>query len=266
MLELVPRFWDPGSYAFWYVGLAVCFLVAEWFLAWRPHKLPGRKQSSQDLLWWICNGLYAGSLLSWLILLTLPAFRHLPTPILHDLPRAWQFIVVLIAKDFFEWWVHRALHRVPWLWRIHRLHHSIRVMDWVGNMRFHPLEIAVYRLALWLPLGLIAVDLAVALALAIVSTTIGHLNHANLRWSWGPLDKILNGPAFHIWHHDHDCPRPHGCNYAIIFRFWDHLFGTAYTGSGHPQPLRLGFRGDETYPETWLSRLFHFRKSGADHG
>lgn len=252
MSQWLPRVWDPSGYAFWFFLLGVALLLAERLRPWRGQQGQLRPQLAQDVGWALFNGLYAGTLIG---LLLDPALQHFPPRLLGGLSWWAQFLLLLLGKDFIEWWVHRALHRVPWLWRIHRLHHSIQTMDWLGNMRFHPLEIVVYRLALWLPIGLLVVDGTVALAVGVLATAIGHLNHANVRWRWGPLARVLNGPAFHIWHHDKDCPRPYGCNFAIIFSCWDHLFGTVWQGTGAEQPTRLGFSGDETYPRSVWRRL-----------
>ena len=250
MIELWPKFQDVEGYAFWYALLSLLFVGLERFRPARSGQIILRKQWRQDLFWWTFNGFYAYGILS---LFTHPALSGFPEPVLKNLPTWAQFLLILGSKDFVEWWVHRALHRVPALWKIHRLHHSITTMDWAGNMRFHPLEIAVYRLAIWIPLGLVLVDAPVALGLAIVSTAMGHLNHANIDWSWGPLRKIFNGPRFHIHHHDRNSPHSYGCNYAIVFSLWDYWFGTAWTPE--QPPVQLGFKGDEQYPLKLWSRM-----------
>jgi len=48
-----------------------------------------------------------------------------------------QFLVFLVVADFLQWCIHNLLHRVPWLWTFHKVHHSIATMDWIGNWRFH---------------------------------------------------------------------------------------------------------------------------------
>ena len=51
-----------------------------------------------------------------------------------------QFLEILILADFVAYWFHRALHRNPYLWRLHRVHHSSECMDWLANVRLHPLD------------------------------------------------------------------------------------------------------------------------------
>ena len=98
-----------------------------------------------------------------------------------------QFAVLLVLKDLLEWCVHRLLHRVAWLWQFHKLHHSIAELDWIGNIRFHWMEIVVYKSLPYFPLLVLGIDGQVVLWLAIFSTLIGHLNHSNLKIGWGPL-------------------------------------------------------------------------------
>jgi len=166
-----------------------------------------------------------------------------------------QFLVFLVLKDFCEWCVHNLLHRVPWLWEFHKLHHSIVELDWIGNMRFHWMEIVVYKSLTFLPMVVLGVDGRVILWVAIVGTLIGHLNHSNLRIDWGPLRYVINSPRFHVWHHDVVLHGKAGQNYSILFSLWDWIFGTAYLPDAEEQPQRLGFARMEEFPRGLVGRL-----------
>jgi sterol desaturase/sphingolipid hydroxylase (fatty acid hydroxylase superfamily) len=174
-----------------------------------------------------------------------------------------QFVAFFLLKDFLEWGVHNLLHRVPWLWEFHKVHHSIEELDWIGNFRFHWMEIAVYKGLTYFPLVILGADGRVILAIAVVGTLIGHLNHSNLNLSWGPLRYLLNSPRMHVWHHDRDWPadHPQGVNFAICLSVWDWLFGTAYwptlEQSPEQQPRRRGFQGDERFPRSLAGRFFY---------
>lgn len=249
-------FWNPLSYPFWFIVLGVALTLAERLRPWRQQPLL-RPQWRTDVLLATFNGLVLGHLLAWMIgvLHRTGVPEWSPTPLLSGLPWWGQFLLVLVVKDFGEWLVHNLLHRVSWLWQIHKLHHSITTMDWLGNMRFHPLEVVVYHTLLWLPLALVMVDWQVVLVLAVVGTFVGHLNHSNLRLDWGSLRYVFSSPRYHIWHHDADPAHPAGCNFAIIFSTWDWLFGTAHFPADREQPQALGFAGMERYPQTLPGRL-----------
>jgi sterol desaturase/sphingolipid hydroxylase (fatty acid hydroxylase superfamily) len=143
------------------------------------------------------------------------------------------------------------------LWQYHKLHHSIEQLDWIGNFRFHWMEIVVYKGLTYLPLIVLGIDGRVLLWVAIFGTLIGHLNHANLRLSWGPLKYLFNSPRMHIWHHDLVVHGHHGQNFAIVFSLWDWLFGTAYLPADAEQPEQLGFVGIERFPRGVLGRLIY---------
>src|SRR5262249_37816387 len=155
------------------------------------------------------------------------------------------------------------LHRVPWLWEFHKVHHSIQELDWIGNFRFHWMEIVVYQGLTYLPLMILGAGDGVVLAVAVVSTLIGDLNPANLDISWGPLRFALNSPRMHVWHHDLEWPadRPHGVNFGIVLSAWDWIFGTAHWPSAGQspgqQPRELGFPGIAGFPRGLLGRLLY---------
>ena len=164
-----------------------------------------------------------------------------------------QIVVALFAIDFLQWCVHNLLHRVPWLWETHKCHHSVEdgEMDWIVAFRFQWSEVVVYRMVLYLPLAWFGFGVEAVLFHAIFGTLIGHLNHANLDLSWGPLRYLFNSPNMHIWHHDYEGDAKTTKNFGIIFSCWDWIFRTAYLPD-HP-PTRLGFRGVERFPKNFFA-------------
>ena len=175
---------------------------------------------------------------------------------LTDSPVWVQFLVFLVVKDILEWCIHNLLHRIPWLWEFHKLHHSIEELDWIGNMRFHWMEIVVYRGLTYFPLFLLGVDETVILWIAVFSTLIGHLNHSNLNLDWGIFRYVLNSPRLHVWHHDVVQHQKSGQNFGIVFSLWDFLFGTAYLPA-RGEPARLGFERMAEFPQGLLQRLIY---------
>ncbi|CAM2069317.1 Sterol desaturase family protein [Sulfidibacter corallicola] len=257
---------DPRGYFFWLVVVSLAVAALERLFPWRREQSPARRGIVQDLFFLIFNGHYAGMMLAmaagWL---TMWLERTLNLPLVSG-PRSWnlladtplwvQFVVFFLLKDLLEYSIHNLLHRVPWLWQFHKLHHSIVEMDWIGNFRFHWMEIVVYRSLSYFPLVVLGVDGGVILTIAVIATLIGHLNHANLNWTYGPLGYIFNSPRFHIWHHDVIPHGGHGKNFAIVFSIWDWLFGTAYRPAAE-QPDELGFDDLDRFPESLPRRLLY---------
>ena len=165
-----------------------------------------------------------------------------------------QSLLALFVLDFLQWLVHNTLHRVGPLWKIHQVHHSVKdgEMDWIVSFRFSWLEPVYYKLAMYLPAVWFGFAPEALFFHAVFGTLIGHLNHANLTWDYGPLRYLLNSPRMHLYHHAWDAPA-HGQNFGIIFSCWDWLFGTANLPD-HP-PARIGFPGVEKVPEDFFGQL-----------
>jgi len=268
MLHII---WDTRGYFFWLLVISISCWVLERLVPWRPSQRAWRDQFGQDLFWLLFNGHYAGILLAsastWLVENLSHAFGagRLPVPgpihFLIERPLWLQFFAFLIVKDFLEFLIHNLLHRVPLLWEFHKLHHSIRELDWIGNMRFHWMEIAVYHSLTYFPLFLLNVDSRVILWIAIFTTIIGHLNHSNLNLDWGVFRYLLNSPRLHVWHHDLVQHDPHGQNFGVVFSLWDYLFGTFYAPA-QGYPARLGFEGMDQFPSGLISRLIYPIRTG----
>jgi len=257
----------PGSYLFWLLLASLFCFFLERLRPWRAGQSWRRPQLLQDVFFLLFNGHIFGLLLA---LVLGSGFRQfcrgygwcLFNPeVFPNFLAGWpvwgQVAIFLVVKDFLEYVVHNLLHRVRPLWVVHRLHHSIETMDWIGNFRFHWMEIIVYDTLKWLPLVFLKADPKVILAVGVASTVVGHLNHANVRLDWGPLRYILNSPRMHIWHHDYVCRYKAGQNFAVVFSLWDWIFGTAYFPYEEEGPDRLGFHGIEDFPKSMAKRLVY---------
>jgi sterol desaturase/sphingolipid hydroxylase (fatty acid hydroxylase superfamily) len=255
------------QYYFWLILVSLgCFLL-ERVAPWRREQRVLRRGIVQDLFWLVFNGHYLGLLLAlgtghvvqWFN--TLVHKAGLPVPeslaLLAGAPLWVQFVVFVVLKDFVEWNIHRLLHNVPWLWELHKLHHSIEELDWIGNFRFHWGEVIVYKTLSYLPLVILGVDGRVLLAIAVLWTVMLDVNHANVGISWGPLRYVLNSPKMHVWHHDVVQHGKGGQNFGQVLSVWDWLFGTVYWPADRDQPERLGFEGMESYPRSVPARLVY---------
>ncbi len=159
--------------------------------------------------------------------------------------------VAIVVLDFLQWCIHNLLHRFPILWSFHKLHHGVKdgEMDWIVSFRFQWTEVVVYKAAMVLPLAWMGFSVEALWIQAVVGTAIGHLNHANLPWTYGPLRYVLNNPAMHIWHHDHDGP---ATNFGVVLSCWDWIFGTAQIPD-HP-PAKLGYPDMEELPDDFFGQ------------
>ena len=141
----------------------------------------------------------------------------------------WAAIVLsFLALDLAIWAQHLALHRLPFLWRLHRVHHSDTAMDVSTALRFHPLEIL---LSLGLKVIIVMMLGAPAVAVFAFEIALGAgalFNHANIalpNWLERPLRVFFVTPALHLIHHSPD-PIETNSNYGFSFSFWDRIFRT----------------------------------------
>lgn len=174
---------------------------------------------------------------------------------LQSLPALAQLAILFVLRDFVQWNVHVLLHRVPFLWKIHEVHHSAETMGFAVHLRYHWLENVIYRIPetlLFLALGLSVSEYFGVYALSLL---IGHLNHANVRLPWGWLRYIFNNSELHLWHHARVAPRGVGVNFALSLSIWDWLFGTAYLPPRPPAEIGLQATDQARFPRTLPAQL-----------
>jgi sterol desaturase/sphingolipid hydroxylase (fatty acid hydroxylase superfamily) len=175
-----------------------------------------------------------------------------PLPLWASVPLAF------ILLDLLIWAQHWLMHRIPALWRLHRMHHSDTHLDATTGLRFHPLEILLSTL-----IKIVAVVVLGAPALAVIAFEIA-LNatslftHANIRLPESTdrtLRRLIVTPAMHRIHHSIR-RKETDSNYGFTLSLWDRLFGT-YTAAPQDDPVTmpLGIDTFRTKREAWLDRL-----------
>jgi 3-mercaptopyruvate sulfurtransferase SseA/sterol desaturase/sphingolipid hydroxylase (fatty acid hydroxylase superfamily) len=240
-------------------------MLLERLFPWRPEQKQLRPKLWSDLIHLVFNGHFLGLLLAGLASTwVLPhvdrwlAAEGLTDLVYRNAAASWplwaQIIVALVVLDFVQWCVHNTLHRIPVLWEFHKAHHSVKdgEMDWIVAFRFSWLEVIVYKAVLYLPLVFFGFRWEALMFHAVFGTLIGHLNHANLDWDYGPFRYVLNSPRMHIWHHDYEGTAKTTVNFGIIFSTWDWIFGTAKMPA--EPPAHIGFAGVESFPDNFFSQ------------
>lgn len=191
--------------------------------------------------------------------------RLLPHPGIGGWPFALQCVIVLVVLDGKQYAYHMLQHRVAWLWRMHRIHHSTRHLNWLALGRTHFGEFFVFQLLTTVLLvWALAVDLKAymfgyALPNVLFAGFIAHLNvnvpRVGIGWgSW--IGRLVVTPNYHAHHHG---LHPRAVNLAEILPLWDHLFGTYEVP---PAPLReFGLYGEPEFPMGLLAQqLSPFRR------
>jgi sterol desaturase/sphingolipid hydroxylase (fatty acid hydroxylase superfamily) len=174
-----------------------------------------------------------------------------------------QLLIFFIVLDFVQWVTHVALHRYEWMWRFHKVHHSVEEMGFAAHLRYHWMENVLYK-----PLKTFGVMILggfepqQAYIVHFIAITIGHLNHSNVHITYGPLKYIFNNPVMHLWHHVYDLPKgvKHGLNYGISLSVWDYIFRTAVIPKDDAH-IKLGYPGVEKMPDNFGGQLIYgFKK------
>lgn len=176
-----------------------------------------------------------------------------------------EFLIAFLILDFAIWLQHLLTHKIPVLWRLHRVHHADRDVDVTTAIRFHPVEIA---LSMALKIGLvylIGAPVAAVIAFEVVLNGAAMFNHGNVRmpgWLERALRAVVVTPDMHRVHHSVHRVE-HDANYGFNLSVWDRLFGTyvAQPAEGH-RAMTLGLEPwqDERPTRLGWSLALPFRK------
>ncbi len=175
-----------------------------------------------------------------------------------DWPMWSQLLVFFVVLDFVQWFTHILLHKFPVLWQFHKIHHSVKEMGFAAHLRYHWMENILYK-----PLKTFGVMLLggfepeQAYIVHFAAITIGHLNHSNIKLSYGPLKYVFNNPVMHLYHHAYELPKgTFGVNFGISLSLWDYLFGTNHIPEDSGK-IALGFKGEENVPKSFWKQLYY---------
>jgi len=153
------------------------------------------------------------------------------------LPAAVSIALSVLLLDLLIYWQHRLFHRLPLLWRLHRVHHADPDYDVTTGNRFHPLEILLSMALKCLAILLLGVPPAAVVLFEVILNAMAMFNHSNLalpekadRW----LRRLLVTPDMHRVHHS-ILEREHHHNFGFNLAIWDRLFGSylAQPDAGH---------------------------------
>lgn len=248
---------------FW--GLTLLSLIVwglELVFPWRKQQAAFRKDFWLDAFYMYFNFFIFSSVISGLYAILLRSASTLGFNMssfsiidIQQLPSWLGLVIFFVLLDFVQWLTHIALHKVPFFWKFHKVHHSVKEMGFAAHLRYHWMENILYK-----PLKTLAIMLlggfepSQAFIVHFIAIGIGHLNHANLALDWGPLKYVLNNPVMHLYHHAKALPNGRfGVNFGISLSLWDYLFSTSYVPKKNPH-LSLGFDGDENFPKDFINQ------------
>jgi sterol desaturase/sphingolipid hydroxylase (fatty acid hydroxylase superfamily) len=169
-----------------------------------------------------------------LLLVNTELMQAIGAPLLAALRSRWtggeaaetpRLLAAFVLGDLAGYLAHRAMHRLPWLWRIHRVHHAETHLTWLEAWRQHPLDFLLHGIAVGLPGALLGVSLSGVVSLVLARKAWTSFLHADVSLRFGALERLVATPAFHRLHHSRE-PRHHDRNFAGTFPLWDLVLGT----------------------------------------
>ncbi len=153
----------------------------------------------------------------------------------------WCFIApAVLGIDAVDWLAHLANHRVTALWRLHAVHHSQEELSILTTYRAHPLVHVSFLLSA-VPILAVAANTATPAAVLTAYACLGALPHANVRWTYGPVGRILVSPAYHRIHHS--ATGRLDINLGTVFAVWDVLSRRAVFPARGGAAGRTGLQG-----------------------
>ncbi len=160
------------------------------------------------------------------------------------LPSFWLILISLLILDLAGYTIHYLLHRLPWLWTFHSVHHSDPDLDISTSFRFHPGEALTGLLWLMVIIAVFGIPVWLIALRSLIILPLSLMHHANVTIP-DPIERslrlVLVTPGLHKIHHSPRQPETDS-NYGLFLSVWDRLFGTL-----HPGPLAAGPRYGLSY-------------------
>ena len=230
----------------------------EWILPYRKDWLHSHNDIKTDCLHLVIVQIIIPRLVKplWAAMLV-TAIAALATRYENDLwPHQWpllaQLFLMLLIAEFGRYWLHRAAHEIPALWRLHAVHHSPKRLYWLNAARFHPIEKLIFLVPETVPFILLGSNVEVLALYFVFNSLHGFFQHSNIDLRLGPLNYIFSMTELHRWHHSRQIEESNK-NYGNNLILWDILFGTYFLPKDR-QVQDIGLLRDD-YPTGYLRQL-----------
>ncbi len=243
------------------LALGTLFYVLERVFPEQPEQPAVHSGTRVNAVYWFFDFFIARRLVTAVAVIVLIAAVALGMPRMTLLARQplWlQAIEALLVADFCGYWSHRMMHSVPWLWRLHKVHHSSEQLDWLAAARVHPFESVWNKMVSLVPLFLLGFSPGITAFFGPLLAVYPIFIHANVRWGYGRIGYLVASPAFHRWHHSSD-EAARDKNFSGLLPLYDFLFGTAhFPASGRPE--RYGLWDDRAPATLWQQLKWPFTR------
>ncbi|MEP2810110.1 sterol desaturase family protein [Parasphingorhabdus sp.] len=239
------------------IGLYVAPL--ERLMPFSRNWLEGGNDTSVDLMMFVSGAFWNGFAKYLMQVLFIVSLVEILEPLGHGLwpsylPGVVQVFLFILVKDFFRYWLHRAMHEVPFLWRFHAAHHSVKRLYWLNGIRSHPIEVAGQAILFAIPYALLQPSAEIIMVSILMQLSIGIFQHSNIDLKLGFWEYIFSIGDNHRYHH-YPNKEVGDSNYGGEFIVWDILFGTFHKVKGERPHDQIGIGTAPNYPMTMAGLL-----------
>ncbi len=176
-----------------------------------------------------------------------------------------------VFGDFSSYLVHYIMHKTPFLWRFHKIHHSATVLNPITQYRIHPIELLINNLRGVFVIGLVTgifnyLSVHQIEKWTFIGVNIFHflfllwgsnLRHSHVKFSYASiLENIFISPFQHQIHHSSN-PEHYDKNMGSKFAVWDWLFGTLVKSKDVTKKLRFGLGKEDVNYTTFLKNIIN---------
>ena len=251
----MTQLWNPARLVLGFIVLFALFVPLETLFPLVRRPFWQRRGVWADITHFFVTGGIRKLLTLFVAFVLIQALGFLVYPPLQNtllsLPRWSQFLIAIFIYELGTYWGHRWAHTLPFLWRFHAVHHSSEHLDWAAASRVHPLDQTFIRICGIIPVYLLGFTKETFGFLIAIDGILAIFIHANVRFRFGPLERLVATPAFHHWHHANESTATANKNYAGLLPCFDWFFGTLHLPARYP--ARYGI--DEPMPPTYLGQL-----------
>ncbi|MBI1331641.1 MAG: hypothetical protein GC165_02055 [Armatimonadetes bacterium] len=154
-----------------------------------------------------------------------------------------QATVALVLAEIWVYAFHRLAHKSEFLWKFHRVHHTVVDMSWSASSRQHPVDFLLIIVGANLPALILGIDLRSIATFVLLERFYTVLLHSNLNLDWGWFTKVIASPKLHALHHNPSCRG----NYAGILSFLDVLGKTYRSPKVQTEPEAIAVSAESDY-------------------
>jgi len=258
MAESGTSYRSAAGFILLLVVFGCIFAPMEHLFPWSRKWLDGGNDTAVDLMMYLSGVIWSILAQFAVLILALPYLAKMIEPYGHQywpdqLPGAVQVFLFILLKDFLRYWYHRGLHEIPFLWRFHKVHHSVERLYWLNGIRAHPVEIVGQAMFYAVPIALLQPGPEIVMVAVLMQLAIGIFQHSNIGLKLGFWEYIFSIGDNHRYHH---YPSSVGdSNYGGEFIVWDILFGTFYKPRGEKPSDTIGISHAPYYPLTWMGLM-----------